>query len=189
MDSNDESSVKSHLADFIQFAAVVIAILAILRFFIAEPHRVSGSSMVPNFHDQDYIITNKLATKISTLKRGEVVILKNPRNADQVFIKRIIGLPGETIKLQEGQVYLNNKLLNEPYLPQGLKTPGESFLQEGQSAQIPQNEYFVMGDNRSASSDSREFGPIPVELIIGQAIFRYWPIPKLGIITIDKASI
>lgn len=185
---DSKSGVKNSLADFIQFAAVVIAVLAILRFFIAEPHRVDGSSMVPNFHSNDYIITNKLATRISTLQRGEVVILKNPRNTDQVFIKRIIGYPGETITLQDGNVLINGQILNEPYLPYGLKTPGESYLQEGQSIQIPANNYFVMGDNRSASSDSRELGPIPADLIIGQAIFRYWPPQKIGIIQIGKSS-
>ncbi|OGE27072.1 signal peptidase I [Candidatus Daviesbacteria bacterium RIFCSPHIGHO2_02_FULL_41_14] len=187
-DQSFGSKLKSNVIELIEFVAIMAAILVVIRFFVAEPHKVSGSSMVPNFHDKDYIITNKLAVKLGELQRGQVIILTNPRNNDQVFIKRIIGLPGERIKLQDGLVYLNNKSLQEPYLATDLKTPGESFLQDGEEVVVPNGQYFVMGDNRGASSDSREFGPITKELIIGQAFFRYWPINQLGIIPIGKSS-
>lgn len=187
-DESFGSKLKSNIIELIEFIAIMAAILVVIRFFVAEPHKVSGSSMVPNFHDADFIITNKLAVKLGGLERGEVIILTNPRNNDQVFIKRIIGLPGERVRLLNGLVYLNGKPLSEPYLPQDIKTPGESFLQDGEEVVVPNNQYFVMGDNRTASSDSREFGPISKELIIGQAFLRYWPLNQLGFISIGEDS-
>ncbi len=183
-----DSKIKSNIIELIEFVAIMAAILVVIRFFIAEPHKVSGSSMFPNFHDQDYIITNKLATKLSSLERGEVIILTNPRDKSQVFIKRVIGLPGERVKLSNGLVFVNNQQLDEPYLPTGVKSHGEAFLADDEETVVPNNSYFVMGDNRGASSDSRELGPIPKELIIGQAFLRYWPINKFSIIKVASVS-
>ncbi|MDD2823050.1 MAG: signal peptidase I [Candidatus Daviesbacteria bacterium] len=181
--------LKDSLVELIQFIAIVASILMIIRVLIAEPHRVSGNSMLPNFHDNDYIITNKLSVRLSTPKRGEVIIIKNPRNPEKdVFIKRVIGLPGETIKLLNGSVYINGTLLQEPYLEDGLQTPGEGFLKEGDEVYIPQGNYFVMGDNRRNSSDSRDFGLVKEELLIGQAELRYWPIQKAMIIPVGAKT-
>lgn len=182
------SKFRDGLVELIEFVAIVAAVLVVLRFFVAEPHRVSGRSMVPNFQDGDYIITNKLAKSMGTLQRGEVIILHNPRNPDQVFIKRIIGLPGERIKISKGKVHINSQVLDEPYLPSGLPTPPGAFLEEGEEITVPDNQYFVIGDNRGGSSDSREWGTIKYDLIIGQAWARYWPITKAGLIMIDKSS-
>jgi len=180
---------KDSLIELIQFIAIVASILMIIRVFIAEPHKVSGSSMVPNFHDKDYIITNKLSTRFSIPQRGEVIILKNPRNTEnEVFIKRVVGLPGETLKLLNGQVYINGNLLKEPYLATGLQTNGEGFLKDGGEVYIPEGKYFVMGDNRRNSSDSRDFGLLNKELIIGQAFFRYWPLDKIILIPVGAVS-
>lgn len=180
--------IKNNIFELIQFIAVAGAILVILRFFVAEPHRVSGSSMVPNFHDGDYIITNKLPTRFDSFQRGEVVILENPRNNDQVFIKRVIGLPGEKVTIFNGAVYINGQPLLETYLPQGLKTPGGSYLSEGEEIVVPDDQFFVIGDNRSGSSDSREWGPVQKKLLIGQAWLRYWPLNKFTLIQINKSS-
>jgi signal peptidase I len=182
------AKLRSNLLEIIEFLAITIAILVIIRFFVAEPHKIDGNSMLPNFHHDDLILTNKLATKLSTLQRGEVVILKNPKDESKVFIKRVIGLPGEKVKLQGGLVYINGKVLAEPYLAPGMKSPGEAFLKEGEEVVVPQDQYFVMGDNRVASSDSREFGPIKTQLIIGQALVRYWPLSKFSLIQIGVAS-
>lgn len=182
------SKFKDSLIELIEFVAIVAAVLVVLRFFIAEPHRVSGSSMIPNFHDGDYIITNKLAKNFSTLQRGEVIILHNPRNSDQVFIKRAIGLPGEKIRILDGQVYINGNPITEPYLPNNLRTSAGSFLSEGEEITVPNDQYFVIGDNRNGSSDSREWGTVQFDLIIGQAWARYWPTSKIGIIPINKSS-
>lgn len=180
--------LKNNIIELIEFVAIVLAVLMVIRVFIAEPHKVSGSSMVPNFHDGDYIITNKLALKLSDIKREEVVILQDPLDNSKVFIKRIIGLPGETLKLQNGKIYINERLLDEPYLPNGLLTPGNSFLKEGDEITIPEGNYFVMGDNRGNSSDSREWGYLNKELVIGQAFLRYWPLAKTTLISIGEKS-
>jgi len=179
---------KNGFIELIEFIAIIGAIFVILRFFIAEPHKVSGNSMFPNFHDGDYIITNKITLRLSDLKRGEVIILQNPRNQDQVFIKRIIGLPLEHVKVFDGQVYVNGVILNEAYLSSELQTPAGAFLSEGEEIVVPEGQYFVMGDNRTASSDSREWGPIKKELIIGQAWFRYWPVQSLQLIQVAASS-
>lgn len=187
-DDSSSGGVKSTIVEFLQFLAIVLAIGAIIRFFVAEPHKVSGHSMVPNFQNGDYIITNKVSLQMGSPVRGEVIILHNPRNADEVFIKRVISLPGEKIRLQNGYVFINDQKLDEPYLPAGLKTPTESFLSEGEEFVIPQDNYFVIGDNRGGSSDSREWGPVKKELIIGQAWLRYWPIQKAKLLQINKPS-
>ena len=180
--------LKSNIIELIEFVAIVAAILMTIRVFAAEPHRVSGSSMIPNFHDGDYIITNKLAKSSSSLQRGEVIILENPSDKNQVFIKRVVGLPGEKVKLLNGKVYLNNEALEEKYLPEDLSSPGESFLKEGEEVIVPENNYFVMGDNRSNSSDSREWGFLQKDLVVGQALLRYWPVNKAGLISIGEKS-
>ncbi len=174
--------------ELIEFIAIVGAILIVIRFFVAEPHKVSGHSMVPNFQDGDYIITNKLAIRMDNLQRGEVIILQHPQDPSEILIKRIVGLPGEHIKLENGEVFINDRQLKEPYLPAGVKTQGEAFLTEGEDLTIPNGQYFVMGDNRPGSSDSREFGTVPKNLIIGQAWFRYWPPQEFGLIKVDSPS-
>lgn len=181
-------NLKNNIVELIEFIAIVFAILMIIRVFVAEPHRVSGSSMVPNFHDADYIITNKLAGRLSTPVRGEVVILHDPLDQSKVFIKRIVGLPAETIKISDGKVYINNQLLEEPYLSQDVITRGQNFLHEGDVQTIPEGNYFVMGDNRGNSSDSRDWGFLNKNLIIGQAFLRYWPLDKIMLITIGSKS-
>lgn len=188
-DSTTEPTFKDKILQFIEFVVVVGAILMIVRFLIAEPHRVDGNSMVPNFHTGDYILTNKLATRLSTPARGNVIILTDPLDSSKVFIKRVIGLPGEMIMIQNGQVLINDQVLPEPYLPRELKTPGGSFLKESMPFQIPKDHYFVIGDNRLGSSDSREWGPLKKELIIGQALIRYWPVNKFTILKTGVPSI
>lgn len=173
---------KGHLINLFIFVAVVLSIMLVVHKFIAEPHKVSGSSMVPNFKDGDFIITNKIATNYYPLHRGEIIIFTSPRDASKVFIKRIIALPQDKIRIQDGKVYLNDRQINEPYLPSGTNTSNQGYLSEGEEILIPDNQYFVIGDNRGGSSDSREWGPVKKELIIGQAFLRYWPINKFGII-------
>ena len=187
MDQNYEedtlwSRIKGPFLELFEFVAVVGVIVLIVHYFIAEPHQVSGSSMFPTYHNGEYIITNKLATKYSPIHRYEVVIFNSPRDPGKVFIKRVIGLPGETVMIKDGKVYINNSILAEPYLPQGLMTSTGSFLTEGTAVTVSANEYLVLGDNRPASSDSREWGFVPKQMLIGQAWFRYFPFNKAGLL-------
>lgn len=176
------TSLKNHIVDFIQSVVVIGAIFALIYLFIAQPHKVSGNSMVPTFHTEDYILTDKVTYRFSNPTRGDIIVLKNPRDENQDFIKRIIALPGDSLKIEEDQVYINDLLVQELYLPTGTLTRSGNFLHDGEGVKVPANQYFVFGDNRNASSDSREWGAITKKEIIGRVIFRYWPPNALGII-------
>lgn len=183
-DSTHESffnSFKSHLIDFIQTLVVFGAIFALIYLFIAQPHKVSGSSMFPTFHDGDYILTDKVSYKVGEPSRGDVIVLKNPNDESQDFIKRIIGMPGDTIELKQGYIYLDGQRLTEIYLPQETSTAGGRFLTENSLIKVGTNQYFVIGDNRDHSSDSREWGTVPKEKIIGKTFFRYFPPQRFGL--------
>lgn len=175
--------------DFLQGIVVILAIMVMIYLFIMSPQEVSGSSMEGNFHNGEFILTNKIEYKFSDPKRGDVVIFKSPGNPDIDFIKRIIAKPGETIEIKNNAYYVNGTKLNEPYLSPDIYMFGGSFLRENQVYTVPTNEYFVSGDNRPHSSDSREFGPIAKEAFIGKAILRYWPFSQAGIINRPTYSI
>lgn len=157
------------------------AIFVVCYLFLFQPNQVSGSSMYATFHDKEYILTDKISYRFNEPKRGDVVVFKSPKNPDIDYIKRIIGLPGETIKLYNGKIYIDNVLLEENYLPKNLLTPGSYFLREGGAVTVPQNDYFVLGDNRTGSSDSREWGPVKKGEFIGRVFFRYFPFDRIGI--------
>lgn len=179
--------IRNNLAELIEFVAIILVLYVIIHFFVAEPHQVSGTSMVPNFKDLDLIITNKLATRFSTFQRGEVIVFQNPRNAREDYIKRIVGLPGERIKIANNQVYINGEPIDQSYLPAGTPIRTKGYMSENEEIVIPEDTYFVMGDNREGSTDSREWGPLKKELIVGQAFLRYWPVDKFEILKINSA--
>ena len=182
-------SLKTHILEFIETLVVFLAIGTVIYLFIAQPHKVSGSSMFPNFHTGDYIITNKIGYRISAPQRGQVIVFENPKDTSQDFIKRIIGLPGDKVRVEGGKVYVNDQVLNEPYLPAGLQTLSGAFIKEGVELQVPADNYIAFGDNRPFSSDSRDWGFLTKEEIIGQAMFRYWPITSAGLIQSPKSNI
>lgn len=169
------------------FETVVIfgAIFAAIYLFVAQFHKVSGNSMVPTMHNGDYLITEKVSYRFRNPQRGEIVVLKNPRDESQDFIKRIIAVPGDTLEIKNKSVYLNGTQLRENYLPPAVPTPSGTFLTEGAVVKAASNQYFVFGDNREHSSDSREWGAVTKEEIIGRAFFRYFPIQAMGLL-IDK---
>lgn len=155
---------------------VIISLLIILpiRYFIVQPFFVRGESMLPNFQNSDYLIVDELSYRFSDPERGEVIVFRFPQDPSQFYIKRIIGLPEETVDVKDGQVTIYNRqrpegfVLDEKYLNK--ETPGEVKIK------LDPNEYFVMGDNRDASSDSRRWGPLPRHLIIGKTWLRVWPL-------------
>jgi len=179
--------VFTFFLDSVQALVLALSVFVLLYLFVAQPNQVRGNSMLPNFHDKEYLLTEKITYRMRDPQRGEVVILKappsEPCSEDECeYIKRIIGLPGETVKISGGKVWINGRVLEEGYLPEGLETNPGSYLQSGRRAVIPRDEYLVMGDNRNHSRDGREFGPIPRENIVGRAVFRYWPPDKMGVI-------
>lgn len=176
-------NLGSHLIDLIQTLVVFGAIFAIIYLFVAQFHKVSGNSMVPTYHNGDFLITEKISYRFGEPKRGSVIVLKNPKDESQDFIKRVIAIPGDTIKIENNFIYLNGELLKETYLPANTTTNAGAYLSEGISVTAGANQYFVIGDNRNHSSDSREWGPITKKEIIGRAFFRYFPIQVIGLLT------
>lgn len=172
----------SAVFDFLQSIVVVMALMVMVYLFIMSPQEISGESMYPTFENGEYILTNKVEYKIHEPLRGDVIVFKSPSNKDIDYIKRIIGVPGDTVSLVDGKYYVNGKLLDESYLPPNLYTFAGSFLKENQEITVPAGYYFVSGDNRPHSLDSREFGVIPKTDIIGKALLRYWPFDRAGLI-------
>ena len=173
-------NLGSHIIDFIQTFVVFGAVFALIYLFVAQFHKVSGNSMVPTFHNGDFLITEKVSYKLGQPKSGDIIVLKNPRDESQDFIKRIMATPGETVKIEANSVYINGKIINQSFLPPGTLTRGGAFLSEGNTIKMGPDQYFVMGDNREHSSDSREWGTITKEEIVGKAFFRYWPLDSIG---------
>ena len=170
--------------DFLKVILIALAIILPVRYFLFQPFIVSGSSMEPNYSNGQYLIIDELSYRMRQPERGEVVVLKFPEDRKQYFIKRVIGLPGEQVKIDNGRVTIYNNehpegmILNEPYLPnQGLTFPHNSSLVGGKKIIVLKaDEYFMMGDNRLASSDSRDWGPLKREDMVGRAFVRVLPL-------------
>ena len=151
--------------------AIVIALL--IHVFLAQATRVYGQSMEPNLHTDERLVIEKFSYHFHGPRRGDVVVLRDPGGTPELLIKRVVGLPGERVTLADGRVYIDGKPLKEPYLDQSTQGGGRSWV-------VPPLSVFVMGDNRSASRDSRIFGPVPLEELVGRALFRYWPLGEVG---------
>ena len=176
------ASITQFVFNTIEAVVIALALSIIFYLFIATPHEVVGRSMLPNFQSGEYLIGNKISYKFSEPQRGDVVIFEYNEHTD--YIKRIVGLPGEQIALQNGQILINNKRLDEShYLEGSVLTAGGDYLQEGTSVDIPNSHYFVCGDNRPNSSDSRDFGPISGDKIKGKAWLVYFPFSDFRLIT------
>lgn len=181
--SSQFGAVKAFFWDLFKILAISLAIIIPFRLLVAEPFVVSGSSMVPNFHNKDYLIIDRLTYRKNAPQRGDIVVIKYPKDNRQYFIKRIIGLPDETLKLEAGKVIVINSdssqdfELKESYLPQGTPTLGKPG-----PFKLGSSEYFVMGDNRTASSDSRVWGILPKKNIVGRAFLRVFPLGDFGLI-------
>ncbi len=166
--------------DVLQQIALGAAFFVIFYLYFVQPNQVKGMSMYPTFKDKEYILTDKITYKLREPRRGEVIILQSPDNPDVDFIKRIIGIPGERIKIEAGIVYVNDQALEEAYIDVSTPTFPNGFLTEGEERVVPQDSYFVLGDNRPGSADSREYGFIERSHIIGRVIYRYFPLSSAG---------
>lgn len=187
-DASANGSTKGFLLDILETVAIAALIFFVIHTFIAQPHLVKGESMQPTYQDGEYILTNKIYNWIGEPARGDVVVFHSPEDAKTQFIKRIIALPGEKIKIADNKVTIYNdehpegKVLNESYLG-NQTTVGDSYLDDGEIVEVPENSYFVMGDNRHYSYDSRSWGFVDESKIVGRAFFIYWPIPEFGFVT------
>jgi len=165
--------VHSWLRDLV----VSVAISAFIIIFLYQPVRVEGTSMLPMLEDQDRLFINKIAYRVGDIHQGDVVVFQYPRDHTKSYIKRVIGLPGDDIRIEHGRVYVNGVQLKEAYVP-------NRFTDDRSQPEmvLPPREYFVMGDHRSISSDSRDFGPVDRDLIYGKAVFVYWPMEQVGVV-------
>jgi len=153
--------------------AVLIAVIIVVFFY--QPVKVEGTSMLPELVDQERIFVNKFVYRIDEIERGDIVVFRYPLDPERSYIKRVIGLPGEVIEIRGGSVYVSGVLLNEEYLaPEYFD--GRSFP----AIVVEPDSYFVMGDHRNESNDSRMWGLVPVDNIDGKAVFRYWPVGRMG---------
>jgi len=175
--------VYAFLIDTVQTLVLVFAIFLVIYVFLFQPFQVSGSSMYPTFQDREYILTNKIILRFQTPKRGDVIVFKAPDDPEKDYIKRVIGLPGDTVMISGGKVYLNGKIFDQSsFLNPSVKTYNGSFLREDYPVKVPPSSYFVMGDNRPGSSDSREWGFVPSGNIVGESMFVYWPADKMEVV-------
>lgn len=168
--------------DIVEVVVFAVGIFFFVYLLIMRPHKIKGQSMHPNFPDAEYLLTEKVTYYRRDPIRGDVVVFTPPISETDEYIKRVIALPGETVMVKEGHVYINGELLDEPYLASTLYTNDGYFLPEGQSFQVPEGKYFVMGDNRPHSSDSRAWGPITKKEISGLAWVVYWPAANAGMV-------
>ena len=145
--------------------------------FLYQPVRVEGTSMLPRLENSDRLFINKFVYHIEAIERGDIVVFRYPRDPEKSYIKRVIGLPGDRIRIVRGQVWLNDNPLREPYVPEMYRD-----TRSMPETVIPEGTYFMMGDHRSISSDSREFWPVARDLIYGKAVFVYWPARDAGVL-------
>jgi len=166
-------SLHSWLRDLV----VSIVISAFIIIFLYQPVRVEGTSMLPMLEDQDRLFINKIAYRVGDIHQGDVVVFQYPRDHTKSYIKRVIGLPGDDIRIDHGRVYVNGKQLKESYVP-------SKFTDDRSQPEmvLGPNRYWLMGDHRSISSDSRDFGPVDRDLIYGKAAFVYWPMEQVGVV-------
>jgi len=159
-----------------------VGIFFFIYLLIMRPHKISGQSLMPNFKDAEFLLTEKVTYYFRNPVRGDVVVFMPPISTTDEFIKRVVALPGERVMVRGGRVYINGNLLSEPYIKGDMTTTGGSFLTEGQEFTVPDATYFVMGDNRPNSSDSRFWGPITKKVMTGRAWVSYWPINIAGVV-------
>ncbi|HZE87577.1 MAG TPA: signal peptidase I [Methylomirabilota bacterium] len=169
--------------DTMQTILLAASIFLVIYIFLFRPFQVSGESMFPTFKNQEYILTNLITLRFAPPARGDVIVFKAPTDQEKDFIKRVIGLPGDTVSLKDGFVYVNDKKLDESvYLSRDVRTYGGSFLKEDQPVTVPPGNLLVMGDNRPYSSDSREWGLLKLTDVIGKSIFVYWPVNTMRVV-------
>ena len=169
--------------EILKVALFSAAIIIPIRYFLIQPFFVKGESMIPNFHDQEYLIIDEISYRFEAPQRGQVIVFRYPRNPQEFFIKRIIGLPGEEVQIKDGKVNIfntehpNGLVLDEKYLPSDLIT----YNQDETKVKVGPDEFYVLGDNRGASKDSRYFGTVNKSFVIGKVLFRGWPFNEVTV--------
>lgn len=172
-----ESANLRALGTWVRDLVLAFLVLFLTGLFLYQPVKVEGGSMEPGLEDQERIFINKLVYRFESIERGDIIVFRYPRDTRKSFIKRVIGIPGDHIRIWYGRVYVNGQELPEPYVP-----PDYQDARSFSEIVVPNNSYFVLGDHRSMSNDSREFGPVMRSYVYGKAVFGYWPMEKLGVV-------
>jgi signal peptidase I len=167
--------VRAGFAVWVRDLIISLAISAFIIIFLYQPVKVEGTSMMPSLQDQERIFVNKFVYRLEPIERGDIVVFRYPRDPSKSYIKRVIGMAGDHIRIDGGQVYVNDEALDEDYVP-----PAYADARSYPDMVVPPNSYFVLGDHRSMSNDSRDFGSVNQSFIYGKAVFGYWPMDKLG---------
>ncbi len=158
------------LRDFFVIAGTLFVI-----FYLYQPVRVEGTSMNPGLENEDRLFISKMAVKVGTIHAGEVVVFHYPRDPSKSYIKRVVGVPGDTVRIDHGRLFVNGRFVPEPYVPARFEDDRSQ-----PELLLGPDEYFVLGDHRNIASDSRDFGPVTRSLIYGKAAFVYWPVDQAG---------
>jgi signal peptidase I len=170
-----KSPRSSLLSVWLRDLVISLAISCFIIIFLYQPVKVEGTSMMPSLDDQERIFVNKFVYRWEPIERGDIVVFRYPRDTSKSFIKRVIAQEGDRVRIVAGQVYVNDKPLDEDYVPREY-----SDMRSYQEIIVPPQSYFVLGDHRSLSNDSRDFGPVSLHYIYGKAVFGYWPMDKMG---------
>jgi signal peptidase I len=163
---------------FSRWARDIVISLAVSAFFIIflyQPVKVEGTSMLPTLEDQERVFINKFVYRLESIQRGDVIVFRYPRDTSKSYIKRVIAVPGDRVRIEDGLVFVNDRQIAENYVPQMYED-----VRSYSETVVPPHSYFVMGDHRNLSNDSRDFGPVDERYIYGKAVFGYWPFTKLG---------
>jgi len=176
-------SLRNEIRVWSRDLLIAIGLALVIIVFLYQPVKVEGTSMAPLLSDQERIFINKFVYRFEAIERGDVVVFWYPLDRSKSFIKRVIALPGESVEIRQGMVYVNGHLLAEPYVP-----PQYEDLSDFGPTRVPADSYFVMGDHRISSNDSRVFGPVASRYIYGRAVFAYWPVDHFGSLSATEAK-
>ena len=176
-------SLRNEIRVWTRDLLIAIGLALVIIVFLYQPVKVEGTSMAPLLSDQERIFINKFVYRFEAIQRGDVVVFWYPLDRSKSFIKRVVGLPGETVEIRRGAVYVNERVVPEPYVP-----PQYEDLSDFGPVRVPKDNYFVMGDHRISSNDSRVFGPVASRFIYGRAVFAYWPVDHFGSLSTTEAS-
>ncbi|HKW56549.1 MAG TPA: signal peptidase I [Candidatus Acidoferrum sp.] len=176
-------SLRNEIRVWTRDLLIAIGLALVIIVFLYQPVKVEGTSMAPLLSDQERIFINKFVYRFEPIQRGDVVVFWYPLDRSKSFIKRVIGLPGETVEIRLGTVYLNGRPMQEPYVPSQYED-----MSDFGPLRVPRDTYFVMGDHRISSNDSRVFGPVASKYIYGRAVFAYWPVDHFGSLSTTEAS-
>jgi len=176
-------SLRNEIRVWTRDLLIAIGLALVIIVFLYQPVKVEGTSMAPLLSDQERIFINKFVYRFEPIQRGDVVVFWYPLDHSKSFIKRVVGLPGEAVEIRQGAVYVNGKIVPEPYVP-----PQYEDLSDYGPMRVPKDNYFVMGDHRISSNDSRVFGPVASRFIYGRAVFAYWPVDHFGSLSTTEAN-